>query len=411
MSTPNDRFRARTSTDAVLAAAYQVGVSRRSAMKTLFAAAGAAVLFANPVRARAADATDETKQALATAQAEYEKVQAQMNELSAQFQSLSEQQDKTISQIEDVQGQIDTTQAEIDEKQAELEKKQSVLSTRVSSNYKAGDADALAMILSSTSFEDLVSKAFYVNKVNESDQKAINEVNTIQKTLEEQRTNLESQKSELETLKAAQADQLEQMKAKKTEVKKLVDGLSDEVKALIAKRDDEILESAKAEEAARQAAAAAAAARAVSSSSSSGASGVISGTSQASAGAGAQQRVVSACGSTPSPGAGYCAAWVSYVFSNAGLGSVYGNADDMYNAWCTSSDKSKLKVGMIIAVSTHPHTWAGQIYGHVGIYVGGNTVMDNIGYIRSINVDQWVNFYGGTVTPRWGWANGLNLEA
>ena len=102
---------------------------------------------------------------------------------------------------------------------------------------------------------------------------------------------------------------------------------------------------------------------------------------------------------------------MSYVFSNAGLGSVYGNADDMYNAWCTSSDKSKLKVGMIIAVSTHPHTWAGQIYGHVGIYVGGNTVMDNIGYIRSINVDQWINFYGGTVTPRWGWANGLNLEA
>lgn len=407
MSKPNDRFPA--SADAgVLAASYQAAVSRRSAMKALFALAGSAVLFANPIRARAADATEATKQALASAQAEYEKVQAQMDELSSQFQKLAEQQDQTISQIEGVQDQIDATQAEIDKKQADLEKKQAVLSSRVSSNYKAGDADALAMLLSSTSFDDLISKTFYINKVNESDQKAIEEVNAIQKTLEEQKSSLEAQKGELEQLKSAQASQLEQMKSKKAEVQSLLSGLSDDVKTLIAKRDNEIIESAKAEEAARKAAAAAAAAAAAKSA---GGAGVIAGTSQAVAGATKQQRVVSSCGVTPSAGYGYCAAWVSDVFTNAGLGRVGGNADDMYNAWCTSSDKSKLKVGMIIAVSSHPHTQAGQIYGHVGVYVGGNTVMDNIGYIRSINVDQWIRYYGGIVTPRWGWANGINLEA
>ncbi|MBE6468690.1 MAG: hypothetical protein E7001_01675 [Coriobacteriaceae bacterium] len=411
MSKPNAHTPERAAQDGVLAASYQASISRRSAMKALFALAGSAVLFANPIRARAADATEETKKALAAAQAEFDKVQSQMNDLSSQFQALSEQQDKTISQIEDVQGQIDATQSEIETKQAELERKQSVLSSRVSSNYKAGDTDALAMLLSSTSFEDLISKTFYINKVNESDQKAIEEVNAIQKALEEQKADLESQKSELEQLKSTQASQLKQMKSKKDEVQKLLSGLSDDVKALIAKRDDEILESAKAEEAARQAAAAAAAAAAARKSVGSRASGVIGGTSQAVAGANNQQRVVNSCGSTPSAGYGYCAAWVSDVFYNAGLGRVGGNADDMYNAWCTSSDKSKLKVGMIIAVSSHPHTLAGQIYGHVGVYVGGNTVMDNIGYIRSINVDQWISYYGGIVTPRWGWANGINLEA
>ena len=45
----------------------------------------------------------------------------------------------------------------------------------------------------------------------------------------------------------------------------------------------------------------------------------------------------------------------------------------------------------------------------MGIYVGNNTVMDNIGYIRSINVDSWISYFGTTVTPRWGWANGLVL--
>ena len=82
--------------------------------------------------------------------------------------------------------------------------------------------------------------------------------------------------------------------------------------------------------------------------------------------------------------------------SAPGLGNVPGNADDMYSNFCTSSKKSNLQVGMIIAVSSHSHTWAGRIYGHVGIYVGDNTVMDNVGYIRSINVDEWISYYGGT---------------
>ena len=69
-----------------------------------------------------------------------------------------------------------------------------------------------------------------------------------------------------------------------------------------------------------------------------------------------------------------------------------------------------LVLGMIIAVPSHPHTSAGRIYGHVGIYVGDNIVRDNIGYIRTIDVDEWISYYGVTATPRWGWANGINLE-
>ena len=65
---------------------------------------------------------------------------------------------------------------------------------------------------------------------------------------------------------------------------------------------------------------------------------------------------------------------------------------------------------MIVAVSSHPHTSAGQIYGHVGIYVGGGTVMDNIGYIRSIDLGSWISYYGSTVTPRWGWLGGVTLS-
>lgn len=407
MSQPHESQRDDFLDNLALSTACHANMSRRGVMKALFALAGSTVLFGSPVRALATpDATKETKEALAAAQAQLDEVQAQMDELSAQFQELAVKQDETISQIEVVQGEIDATQEEIDKQQRALEKKQEMLSDRVAASYKAGGNDMLAILLSSATLDELISNTYYLNKVNERDRQVIEEIVSIKKELEERKAELERQKAELEELKATQAEQLEQMKAKKDEVQALVDGLSEDVKALIAKRDEEILAAVRAEEEARRAAEEARRQQ----QQSGGASHVTGGSGQAVAGADAQQRVVNSCQVTPSPGYGLCAAWVSYVFNNAGLGWVPGNADDMYNAYCVSSNKDNLRVGMIIAVSSHSHTSAGQLYGHVGVYVGGNTVMDNVGYIRSINLDEWINYYGDTVTPRWGWANGINLE-
>ena len=62
----------------------------------------------------------------------------------------------------------------------------------------------LALLLSSESFSDLLSKTYYINKVNESDQRAIEEVVQIQEDLKETKAELESQKVELEGLKEQQ---------------------------------------------------------------------------------------------------------------------------------------------------------------------------------------------------------------
>lgn len=43
-----------------------------------------------------------------------------------------------------------------------------------------------------------------------------------------------------------------------------------------------------------------------------------------------QKKIVNAAYITPSPGAGWCAMWVSQVYQNAGLGYIGGNACDMY---------------------------------------------------------------------------------
>lgn len=96
--------------------------------------------------------------------------------------------------------------------------------------------------------------------------------------------------------------------------------------------------------------------------------------------------------------------WVSQVYQAAGCGYPGGNANDMYWNYCTSSDRSALQPGMIIAVPSHPHSTAGSIYGHVGIYIGNGTVMHNIGSIATWSLDSWISYYGASYTPRWGWA-------
>ena len=387
-------------------------LSRRTALKALFGAASAAVLFGLPTHAHAAEATKETTDKLNAAQAQLDEVQAQLDSIAGEYAALANKNAQTLSDIEGVQGQIDDTQTQIDEKKAELKKKRDDLSDRVSASYKSGGTNILSLLLASGSFEELVANAHYVEKINKSDRDAIEDIQTIQEELDAQKTELESQKADLEKLKDQQTAQMQDMQTKQQEVQVVLSGLSDDVKELMAQRDAEVLAATQAEEAARKAqeAAAAAAASNKNNSTSSGGSHASSAPQQ-NVGTGKQQAVVNACYSTPSPGLGWCAAWVTNVFRNAGVGYFGGNACDMFNAWCYSADRSTLKVGMIVADSSHPTTGiAGRLYGHVGIYVGGGIVMSNQGAITSKSLDSFISFFGGGSGVRWGWLGGVVLS-
>lgn len=384
-------------------------LSRRTALKALFGAASAAVLFGLPARAHAAEASKETTDKLNAAQAQLDEVQAQLDSIANEYAALANKNAQTLNDIENVQGKIDDTQAQIDEKKAELKKKRNDLSDRVAASYKSGGTNILSLLLASGSFEELVANAHYVEKINKSDRDAIEDIQTIQEEFDAQKTELESQKADLEKLKDQQTAQMQDMQAKQQEVQTVLNGLSDDVKELMAQRDSEILAAAQAEEAARKAAAAAAAAN--KNNSYSGGGSYAPGTPQQNAGSGKQQAVVNACYSTPSPGQNWCAAWVTNVFRNAGVGYFGGNACDMFNAWCYSSDRSALQVGMIVADSSHSGTgMPGLIYGHVGIYVGGGIVMSNEGAITSKSLDSFISFYGTGSGVRWGWLGGIALS-
>lgn len=391
-------------------------ISRREALK-LLAGAGA-LAFAPATRAWAVTQSDvdKTEAKLKDAQKKYDKVEKQLEDIAEQYELLSEDLAETLEKIDTVSVQIADTEQQIADKEVELEDKRAKLARRARSAYKSGGDEVLAAILSAQSFEELDSNIYYLDKITESDRKLIDDVERLKKELEDHRAELVEQRSQLEELKADQEAKLAEMQAKQDEVQAILDDLDKDVQDLIAKRDEELLalarereEQRKREEEAKKAAKEAAEKAAREAAESGSKEGNVTGNYQDGTTSGSQSRIVASCKSTGSPGAGLCAMWVSMVFSNAGYAYAGGNANDMYNWWTTSSNKADLKPGMIVAVSSHSHTSAGRIYGHIGIYIGNGMMMDNIGYIRTISVNEWIRFYSTTVTPRWGWLMGIPL--
>lgn len=350
----------------LLAQSFQGGISACKASSALAAFLSfviGASLFMAPATAFA--------QSLSSAQAELARAEAQIEEIAKQTQS-------SAQRLSDTMTASDAVNAQIAEKEAELAQKREVLGKRMSADYKSGSSNILDVLLASSSFEELSSNIYYFSKIAESDADLIAEVDGA-------RQSLEQTKSELDALQSEQESELESVKNKQAQVKAIINSLSDEVKELLAEQDAQIIDGG-------------------------GGSPTPSPTPSPSptpapdpSDKGAA--IVAATLRVPSPGAGLCAAWVSSVYQAAGCGYPGGNAVDQYYRYCKSSNRADLKPGMIIAVPSHPWTASGKIYGHVGIYIGNGQVRDNIGYIQTSNLDNWISYYsaGGSVV-RWGWA-------
>lgn len=392
------------------------GVTRRDALRLFIGAGICATFFPSVARATS------TQEQLDAAQMSYDEAQSALDQINQEYATIAGQLSQTQAQVVDVSGQIDQKQADIDDKQDEIDTKQAdiaakqeVLGERMSSAYKSGPQSTIDMILSSATFEELTSNIYYLDKVSESDRQMIDEVRTLKaqledekSALEDEKSALESQRSDLETLQTQQQDQLSQSQSKQIEAETLVGGLSSDVQELMGQRDAELAAAQQAAEEARQQARANSNSGGGSGGGSNAGGGSGSGGGSTPTGSGSLSAMVSAAYSTSSPGSGLCAAWVSNVFRNAGVGSFGGNACDMYYSWCGTST-GNIQPGMIIAVPTAPFSPAAILYGHVGIYLGGGTVRENLsGTVQSVSLSSWVSRY--SATSLCGWLGGVALS-
>ena len=224
-------------------------LSRRGLLKATagIGALGAASALTPSLAFARPSASQSTLDALASAQEQLDQVQGQLDQLGEEYEAIAEKLSATMDQIEEVNGQISETETTIAQKEEELAAKKEVLARRVNASYKAGDSNLLEVLLASSSFDELTSNIYYMNKVTQNDVSLIDSVTQAKEALARTKAELESRKSQLEELKAQQGDDLAAAQAKQQEAQQLLDSLSGEVRDLMAQRDAEILASAEEE--------------------------------------------------------------------------------------------------------------------------------------------------------------------
>ena len=435
----------------------RTNLSRRTVLKIT------SLLGAQSVLAYPAFAAPKTDDDMTSAQSQLSSAQARLGSIADEYEELSRRQSDTLDELDKVEVAIRTTSRNIAKIKERCGAKRGELSRNVADEYKDGSHGIVDLILGSKSIDDLISGLYYYDKVSKEQARLIGDVKDEEARLENERVQLTQKRKALQEVSRIQSEQLDEMRDKQYDAQKLVDGLNDEVRGLLYERESDLRgaqqEAAKAREDREQASTKSGYVQATTHANAPNILEISSAmamefdeeeTAQSldqmmpvadvdaepydeveedmsaegydeqhivqeelaeepSAGVGSVAAVIAACNSTPSPGAGLCAAWCSNVLVNAGLGFVSGNANDMYAEYCHSANRDELQPGMAVAVSSHPHTSAGRIYGHIGMYVGDGTVMDNIGYIRSISLDEWTDYYGETVPVRWGWLGGIVL--
>lgn len=156
-------------------------------------------------------------------------------------------------QLSETNGRIAELDEQIPQTEAELKESQSELGAIVADSYKAGVPSLLEVILGSTSFEDLVSRIEYANKVAQYKGDVIAQVKDLSNRLNQQKSELEVEKANKEQLVEQQQERVAAAESAAASAQAYYDGLSGELQEMIAA--EEAAARAAAEEDAREAAA------------------------------------------------------------------------------------------------------------------------------------------------------------
>lgn len=148
--------------------------------------------------------------AFAVTQADVDSAAARLSELGGQLSDIQSQLQSATNDVVSTSQDLSDKQSEVEQTHGDLEVKKNELSEIMRSNYKQGSASTLDFILGSTSIDDLVSRVTYMDKVSKQRADVIASV----KSLEEQ---LKQEEAELEGKQDQQSAKVELLQAQATE--------------------------------------------------------------------------------------------------------------------------------------------------------------------------------------------------
>ena len=377
---------------------------------------------------------------------DYSDTLSQLDQVTSQYGILASEQDKTFADLQAVrekiaenEAHITDVQQQIEQHQADLAAKRDILAQNVADDYKSGGVGLLSILLSSSTFEDAVSRIYYYSAVSQAQASKIEAVSSAKTELENRQGELKRLEDELheeeasiETLYEQQRAQAEEMHQQQLKAAELLSSIPAEAQSALGEEGAQLVAESQyivqtAEEnkasgtktntnASNEQAPAADAGQSEThqeeTSHEEANTQPVSQDPAPSYSDGSLQALLNSAYATGPTRADWgCSGWVYIVFKNAGICNFSGSAADFANTWCYSSNRADLRPGMVVAVPTHAGTAAGRIYGHVGIYMGDNTVRDYAGgSVRMVNLDTWIETYSTIVDVRWGWCGGVVLS-
>ena len=142
------------------------------------------------------------------------------------FEAAEEKLEELQESIEETQAEIKKTDKKIEKKKAEIEEQEENLGNRLTAMYKTGTVGYVDVILSSEDIADLISNIGMVQKILESDQgmlkdleKQHKKLKKLEKQLEEEELSLEQDKATTEELKKKYQKEADEWKKKEEQLR------------------------------------------------------------------------------------------------------------------------------------------------------------------------------------------------
>lgn len=373
-----------------------------------------------------------TSVAYADPQDDLEVAKQTLETLGEELASIQEQLESATESLEQTQYSIGQKESEIGQTQADLDEKSELLGSTMKSSYKVGSSTLLDYVLGSTSVEDFISRVYYLDKVSNQQAEAIEEVRTLQTTLQSQKDELVAAEADQQTQVDSLNTQVSDYESRVSEARDYYDQLDAEVQAQLAEQaaeEERVRLALEAAEQQRQAEALAAQEQtnaatntadsnntsnnsnesgntsseptetpssnensgSSSNSNSSNSNSSSSSSSSSSSVGGGVSTAYAQIGKSYSwgatgPNSFDCSGLVCYCYGYARGRSTYAMISSIQSSggWKTSIDQ--LEYGDLVFTSSG---------GHVGIYVGNGRMVHAANYSVGVIEGEIYNFYGG----------------
>ncbi|WP_239285025.1 hypothetical protein [Collinsella sp. An2] len=138
--------------------------------------------------------------------------QSQLSSATEQVEASAKAYDDAVAKLNELQAKIDENTANIADIEAQLPEAQQRASEALKELYKfqKGSNPLAGLVLNSESLSDFITTCVYMNQIQSSSNEAIENLNTMQQDLEQQKVELDQAKAQLEQEKQNAADALAQ---------------------------------------------------------------------------------------------------------------------------------------------------------------------------------------------------------